>query len=199
MGLFGLRRDVRLVLVCADSADDSCRSDVVDAVADDAAEADSNTASAQGLHLSLILCRGHGQLRMKATHFQPERQIMVEPKSKPAKGMNECVVMVGCVGIQGEDVLRRSCFGRCQIEPNIIANLTQPCYFRPFSNSRIDSIAREGGAFFLLIVLGWEGEIVRRVDDCQILEQRRSENHIFRTKELVKIHNEYYHYARGPR
>ena len=74
--------------------------------------------------------------------------------------MNECVVMVGCVGIQGEDVLRRSCFGQCQIEPNIIADLTQPCYFRPFSNSRIDSIAREGGAFFLLIVLGWEGEIV---------------------------------------
>lgn len=67
MGLFGLRRDVRLL--CADSAD-SRRSDVVDAVADDVAEADSRTASAQGLHLSLILCRAHGQLRIEV-NFQP--------------------------------------------------------------------------------------------------------------------------------
>ena len=86
MGLLGLRRDVRLVLdrVGADSAD-SRRSDVVDAVADDAAEAESRTASAQGLHLSLILCRGHGQLRIEVTYSQPSRQTMVEPKSKQGK------------------------------------------------------------------------------------------------------------------
>ena len=106
MGLLGLRRDVCLVLdrVGADSAD-SRRSDVVDAVADDAAEAESRTASAQGLHLSLILCRGNGQLRIEVTIPNPQGRQWLSRNPNKAKGMNECD---GCRYPQGDDAT--TCF-----------------------------------------------------------------------------------------